>query len=76
MKVNINYENLVNLAKIARTNGTQDSFIDVALQWAESAEEWIQNASVKINKLEKELELEKKGYKKTMEENQYENNKR
>lgn len=48
MKINITYEDLVELAKIAKKNGTQDNFIDLAIEWAEAA-------SVEIERLKKHL---------------------
>ena len=35
MKVQVDLEHLKTLAKVAKINGTQNAFIDLAIEWAE-----------------------------------------
>lgn len=41
MKVSVDANYLKSLAEIARRNGTQDQWIDIALEWIEQADEEI-----------------------------------
>jgi hypothetical protein len=51
-KIGVDFEGMQNLARTAVRNGTEQAFVDVALQWMKAAND-------KINELQEEIEVMK-----------------